>query len=63
MRNLRFKLGDKVVIKLSGAIGEVIGRAEYEHSESNYLLRLVNKQGNLEREWFNDSDIEGIAQE
>ena len=54
----KFNLGDKVKISISGEAGEIIGRAEYSKSETDYQLRYKAADGRAVEEWWNESALE-----
>lgn len=53
-----FELTQKVHIKASGERGEVVGRAEYTHSEDSYLLRYQSADGRAVEQWWSESAIQ-----
>lgn len=52
----KFELGAKAQL-VSGEAGEVIGRAEYAHTERNYLLRYVAGDGRAVESWWGESAL------
>ena len=57
MDQFLFQTGQKVAIEISGECCTVIGRAEYQHSESQYLLRYKSAQGIACESWWSESAI------
>jgi len=53
----KFALGQTVSLMLSGETGIVIGRAEYAHSETGYLIRYKNAYGALVTDWWGESAL------
>jgi hypothetical protein len=58
MKEFRFPLGYEVRIVASGERGEVIGRAEYEACENQYLLRYKAADGRAVESWWSESALE-----
>ena len=50
-------LGKQVIIVASGEAGQVIGRAEYLHSERQYMLRYKAADGRAVENWWHESAI------
>lgn len=57
MGAFKFVLGDKVKFT-SGECGEVLGRAEYVHSENTYYVRYVSGTGCLTEAWWSESALQ-----
>lgn len=51
------EMGALVRLELTQEQGRVIGRAEYDHSESTYLVRYVDGDGCQREGWFNESAL------
>jgi len=58
----KFDLCNQVAIAISGEIGEVIGRAEYGHSENTYYLRYKSADGRAIEAWWPESALELVAE-
>lgn len=54
-RKFKFKLGQEVRMTASGEGGEVIGRADYQHTENHYLVRYVAGDGRAVEAWWSES--------
>lgn len=54
---LKFEINDTVTITASNENGLVVGRAEYAHSESSYLIRYKRNDGTAVEAWWNESAI------
>jgi len=54
MSNFKFKIGEKVRLTHTSAIGKVIGRAEYEASENRYMLALENHDAG----WYGEGELD-----
>lgn len=52
-----FALGAEVVIDASGEHGRVIGRAQYETSDDNYLIRYRDGSGSAVEQWWTRSAL------
>lgn len=52
-----FKMGATIVIYLNGTKGEIVGRAQYESAQDDYLVKYLNGNGDLCKTWFTESDI------
>lgn len=55
---MKYEMGKQVELR-SGESGEIVGRAEYAASESQYLVRYVAADGRLTECWWNESAIAG----
>lgn len=53
----RFKMGDAVVITVSGEAGHVIGRAEYAEATPSYLVRYLRKDGSGSDSWWSEGAL------
>lgn len=53
-----FELGQKVKISISGEAGEVIGRAEYTHSNPQMQIRYLAADGRAVESWWDQEAIE-----
>ena len=56
--NFKFDLNCNVRILCSDEIGEVIGRAEYKHSNNSYLIRYKCADGRAVENWWNEDALE-----
>jgi len=61
MNIFKFALNDRVKLSESEEKGTVIGRAEYVHCESNYLIRYRAGDGRLIESWWTESAIEPVV--
>lgn len=57
MSKFKFELGQEVTNKVSDERGEIIGRAEYTHSESSYYVRYRAGDGRAVDSWWCESSI------
>lgn len=57
-KSFAFEMGAAVVGSLSCEKGTVIGRAEYDHSENAYFIRLLGADGRQSDTWFNESALQ-----
>lgn len=57
MSPYKHSLGDKVALIASSEPGEVVGRAEYQSTEPQYLVRYVAATGEQRREWIPEEDL------
>lgn len=56
---MKFNLGDKVKISISGEVGEVIGRAEYlTNYDPQYQVRYVSASGCAIEAWWAEQTLE-----
>ena len=53
-QNFKFVLGQRVVIKVSGEEGEVIGRADYQESDNAYFVRFKDATGHAREAWWTE---------
>ena len=54
---MKYELLQAVTIASSGEQGEVIARAEYAHSEPNYLVRYKCADGRAVESWWGESTL------
>ena len=54
---MKFKLKDKVKLKVSGETGKVTGVCEYLNSESQYLVSYKSNEGTAKQIWWEESTI------
>ena len=54
---MKYQMKQTVTIAASGESGEVIGRAEYAHSESSYLVRYKCADGRAVESWWPESAL------
>lgn len=54
---MKYELKQTVTIAASGEQGEVIGRAEYAHSEPSYLVRYKCADGRAVESWWSESAL------
>ncbi|QBC45745.1 hypothetical protein [Iodobacter fluviatilis] len=57
-KGFKFKLSDKVRLKLSGETGEVIGQAAYLTDANGYFVRYKDATGKQVEQWWGESAIE-----
>jgi hypothetical protein len=57
MNQFSFDLGATVTIVNGSENGEVIGRAEYNTAENNYLVRYVAGDGRAVEAWWGESAL------
>lgn len=65
MSKFKFELSSNVRISVSGEFGEVIGRAEYAHSENAYYIRYRAEDGRAVESWWGESalgEFSGVAE-
>ncbi len=55
----KFELGCNVVIAVSGESGAVIGRAEYDTGNLQYLVRYKCADGRAVEQWWDEVALEG----
>lgn len=53
----KFDMGSTVTLTESHESGTVIGRGEYDHSESCYLVRYVAADGRQVESWLQESAL------
>lgn len=53
----KFELDQFVDIDASGERGQIIGRAEYQHSENSYLVRYKTMTGTAQELWWVESSL------
>lgn len=53
-----FALLDSVTIKVSGEVGQVIGRASFAASENSYFVRYAGADGRAVEQWWGESALE-----
>ncbi|WP_392433184.1 hypothetical protein ACF3VQ_01995 [Yersinia sp. HM-2024] len=56
----KFELNQVVEPRISDEWGEVIGRAEYAHSENQYFIFYKTADGRALKDWFNESELEAV---
>lgn len=54
---MKFELKQAVTIAASGEVGEVVGRAQYLHSEPSYLVRYKSADGRAVESWWSESAL------
>jgi hypothetical protein len=54
---LKYQLGETVCLVTSEEQGEIIGRAEYAHSEPSYYVRYRAADGRQVEGWWGQSAI------
>lgn len=54
---MKHELESTVTIIASGETGEVIGRAEYSHSENQYQVRYKSADGRAVESWWAESAL------
>ena len=55
--SFKFNLNDEINIIASGEAGQIIGRAEYTHSEPSYLIRYCAGDGRAVESWWSESAL------
>ena len=55
--NFKFEIGANVAFKMGSERGQIIGRAEYETSENQYLIRYIAADGRLVENWWTESTL------
>lgn len=60
MNTFIFNLGMEVRLKASTERGEIIGRAEYLHSENQYYVRYKAGDGRQVEAWWGESALVSI---
>lgn len=60
-KSFKFEMGATVTATLSGETGKVIGRAEYDKSESAFLVRYVAADGQQRTSWLSESELRAKA--
>lgn len=53
----KFELKTEAIITVSGEIGTIIARAEYDESENQYFLRYRAADGRAVESWWCESAI------
>lgn len=56
-QELKFKLGERVMLERSDEEGYVVGRAEYSASEPGYLVRYCAADGRQVEAWWGESAL------
>lgn len=56
-----FDLGEHVTLLWSGGAGQVIGRTEYVHRDTQYLVQYVNADGELVDGFFYDDALDHLT--
>lgn len=54
---MKFQLGTKVLIAISGEAGQIIGRAEYLDSHPQYYVRYTAADGRATTAWWEESAL------
>jgi hypothetical protein len=62
MNPFKFALDQQVQIKVSGEIGQIIGRAEYTTGENSYYLRYQSADGRAVEAWWTESALATAAE-
>lgn len=52
-----FGLGQRVKLALTEEEGTVLGRAEYQHAETSYLIRYKCADGRQVEQWWGESAL------
>ena len=60
MNDFKFTLGQRVAITASDETGEVIGRAQYQTSANNYLVRYRAADGRAVEAWWQEEALTGV---
>jgi hypothetical protein len=58
MDSFKFELGERVTIVASHERGEIVGRAEYQTSARDYLIRYKNGAGIAVQQWWTESALD-----
>lgn len=56
-KTFKFNLGQTATIKVSGEAGEIIARAEYQHSNDKYLIRYRCADGRASEQWWDEDAL------
>lgn len=54
----KFELSQTVAIAASGETGQIISRAEYINTETLYLIRYTDKDGEVTEKWWGESALQ-----
>jgi hypothetical protein len=54
----KFSMGDPVSLKVSGEVGQVIGRAHFAASENSYFVRYCGADGRAVEAWWGESALD-----
>ena len=57
MKTFKFELLQNVTIKITGEVGEVIGRAEYSHCDDKYFVRYKAADGRAAEKWWDEAAL------
>lgn len=57
MKQFKFDIGQTVTIQTSGEQGRIVGRAEYDNSADDYLIRYTDGTGCAVQKWWTESAI------
>lgn len=60
MSPFKFELDQQAQIKVSGEIGQIIGRAEYTTGENSYYLRYQSADGRAVEAWWAESALADV---
>lgn len=53
----RYAIGQTIRIDVSAEVGEVIGRAEFDRSDDQYLVRYRAADGRATEQWWTESAL------
>jgi hypothetical protein len=57
-RMFKFELGQKVKVSISGEVGFVKGRAEYQHLQNQFFVHYKAADGRATDAWFDESELD-----
>lgn len=60
MNSFKFEMGARAKLSESDETGTVIGRAEYDQTENNYLLRYRAGDGRQIESWWGESALTAV---
>ena len=58
VKNFRFAMGARVALMESTEEGIVVGRADYDYANDQYLVRYVNGSGCQTEQWWPSSALD-----
>lgn len=61
MSTFKFQFDQQVSIKVSGEVGDIIGRADYPNREAGYFLRYKATDGRAAESWWDESALENAS--
>lgn len=57
MKKFKFELQQTVEVNCSGETGTILGRAEYSHTDNNYLILYKAGDGRAVETWWTESAL------